>query len=457
MLRVRADSRGLTRRDFVHVGGLGAFGLALPTLLRAAEPRGSFGRAKRCVLLFLTGGPPQHDTWDMKPNAPERIRGELRPIATNVPGIQISELFPKLSRHADKLCIVRSVTHADRTHTSAGYTMLTGVPHPSANAATAANIRPGPHDHPHLGALRARVLPSRSGVPPFVALPEAIKDAGVNPYPGLDGGLLGNQFGPFRIEANAERTGFQFPDVFLPRNITAGRLEERRLLRERIEQTVRRIEATPIGDMDAWYRQAFDVMCSSGVREAFAIEREPAKLREQYGSHLFGQGCLLARRLMEAGVGLVAVYWHYEGPDDSPVWDTHQNNFPHLRERLMPPTDAAMSALLADLDARGMLDDTLVLCMGEFGRTPLVNRLGGRDHWSALQSVVLAGAGVRMGTTFGSSDRDGAYPAESPVTPADLTATLMYLLGIPADLEIVDRTNRPVRACLGSPVLGLLA
>jgi hypothetical protein len=457
MLHVGIPRSGPTRRDFLHVGGLGAFGLALPTLLRAAEPSGSFGRARRCILLFLTGGPPQVDTWDMKPNAPERIRGELRPIATNVPGIRISELFPKLSRHADKLCIVRSVTHADRTHTSAGYTMLTGVPHPSANAATAANIRPGPHDHPHLGALRARVLPSRGGVPPFVALPEAIKDAGVNPYPGLDGGLLGNQFGPFRIEANAERTGFQFPDVFLPRNITAGRLKERRLLRERLDQLVRRVESTPMIDMDAWYRQAFDVMCSPVVREAFAIEREPTKLREQYGSHLFGQGCLLARRLLEAGVGLVAVYWHYEGPDDSPVWDTHQNNFPHLRERLMPPTDTAMSALLADLAARGMLDDTLVLCMGEFGRTPLVNRLGGRDHWSALQSVVLAGAGVRMGTTFGSSDRDGAYPAESPVTPADLTATLMHLLGIPADLEIVDRTGRPTRACLGSSVPGLLA
>jgi uncharacterized protein DUF1501 len=198
------------------------------------------------------------------------------------------------------------------------------------------------------------------------------------------------------------------------------------------------------------------VMRSPAVREAFSLEREPRRVRESFGDHLFGQGCLLGRRLLEAGVGLVAVYWHYEGPQDSPIWDTHQNNFPHLRKRLAPPADLALATVLADLHERGMLDDTLVVCMGEFGRTPLINKNGGRDHWSAVQSVLVAGAGIRGGHAHGASDRHGAYPAEKPVTPADLTATLMHLLGIPADLEIRDHSNRPLRACAGKAIEEIL-
>jgi hypothetical protein len=408
------------------------------------------------LLLFLTGGPSQLDTWDLKPAAPERIRGELKPISTNVAGLQISELFPRLSCHADKLCIVRSVTHQDRTHTSAGYTMLTGVPHPLANAPSAANIRPGPHDHPHVGSVLASARPRRRGVPTFASVPEAIKDAGVNPYPGLDGGLLGTSFAPFRIEANAERTAFVLPDVLLPRGLTARRLEDRRQLLDGLDRGFRQIGRSEVRDLDVWYQQAFDVLRSPAIREALALERVPLCVRERYGNHLFGQGCLLARRLLEAGVGLVAVYWHHEGPDDSPVWDTHRNTFPHLRRRLMPPTDAAFAAVLADLDQRGMLEDTLVVCMGEFGRTPLLNKFGGRDHWPAVQSMVFAGAGIRGGSVYGASDRDGAYPAEKPVTPADVTATMMHLLGIPADLDVRDRTNRPFRACVGSVIEGIV-
>jgi len=463
MLRLRGRPQslygGVGRRDFLHLGALGGFGLSLPTLLRAAAERPltrgkTFGKAKRCLLLFLTGGPPQLDTWDLKPAAPQRIRGELKPIATNVPGIQISELFPRLSRHADKLCIVRSVTHLDRTHTSAGYTMLTGVPHPLANAPSAANIRPGPHDHPHIGSLLTFARRPRD-VPVFASLPEVIKDAGVNQFPGLDGGLLGNRYAPFRIEANPAHTGFILPDIFLPPGITPGRLADRRLLLDQLDRGSKQL-AGPMRDMDTWHQKAFDAIRSPAVREAFALEREPAVIREAYGQHLFGQGCLLARRLLEAGVGLAAVYWHYEGPDDSPVWDTHQNNFPHLRKRLMPPTDQAFSTLLEDLGQRGLLKDTLVVCMGEFGRTPLINKFGGRDHWSAVQSVVFAGAGIRAGSIYGASDRDGANPAEKPVSPADLTATLMHLLGIPDDLEIVDRTGRPQRACQGRVIAGIL-
>jgi hypothetical protein len=459
VVRKRLDN-GFPRRDFLRVGGLGAFGLPLSALLKAGEAntqpaQGAFGRARRCILLFLTGGPPQLDTWDMKPSAPERIRGELKPIPTNVVGLQVSELFPRLAKRADRLCIVRSLTHGDTTHTSAGYTMLTGMPHPLANATDIKTIQPTPSDHPHLGALLSKARPSTSGVPAFAALPEFIKDANVNPFPGQDAGLLGARYAPFTIEANTERTGIQRPDTLLSKDLSAERLTRRRALLEKLER-----DGVPsdraVRDLDVWYQKAFEVLQSSQVAKAFELDRESDRTRDRYGSHLFGQGCLLARRLIEAGVALVSVYWHYEGPDDSPVWDTHQNNFPHLRKRLMPPTDAAFAALLDDLAERGMLDETLVICMGEFGRTPQVNPHGGRDHWPGAQAIALAGAGIQAGSVYGSTDRQGGYPAEKPVSPADFTATLMHLLGIPPDFEIHDLAGRPHRACHGSPVLGIL-
>jgi hypothetical protein len=415
----------------------------------------SFGRAKRCILLFLTGGPPHLDTFDLKPSAPAEIRGELKPIATRVAGTYFSELCPRLARQADKLCIVRSVTHDDKVHPSAGYTMLTGVCHPQANTpAGAKGIRPSTTDHPHLGSVLARVRAARNGVPPFASLPEVIKDAGVNEFPGQGAGFLGRQYDPFRVEAEAGKSGFRVPDIVLPADMTSARLQGRRLLLRRLDRAAR--ARAPFTDLDAVSEQALRLIRSPAVQKAFQLDREPEGLRAAYGGHLFGQGCLLARRLVEAGVSLVTVYWHYEGPDDSPVWDTHQNNFPHLRNRLLPPADQAFAGLLEDLSARGLLADTLVVCMGEFGRSPRVNKNGGRDHWPHVQSVVLAGAGVRGGSTYGASDSIGAYPADSPVSPADLAATLLHLLGVPPDLELHDRTGRPMRACQGSPVLGLL-
>jgi hypothetical protein len=449
------------RRDFLRIGAIGGLGLSLPSLLRAAASSGgatNFGKAKRCILLFLTGGPPQLDTWDLKPDAPADYRGELKPIDTNVAGVQISELLPRSARHADKYCILRSVSHNDRIHTTAGYTMLTGAVHPLANGRTAADIKPSPHDHPHIGSLLAKVRPSPQGLPAFAALPEIIKDAGVNQYPGLDGGFLGNRFGPFRVEGDAALGTFRMPDIFLPNGMTAERLGDRRVLLDKIDRRLASVEAAPaVGELDSWYRKGFALMRTPAVREAFDLDREPTRLRDDYGRHLFGQGCLLARRLVEAGIALVSVYWHYEGPADSPVWDTHQNNFRHLRERLMPPTDRAFAGLLGDLAQRGLLDDTLVICMGEFGRTPKINQHAGRDHWSAVQSLVLAGGGIRGGTVYGASDRLGAYPADQPVAPGDVAATILHLLGIPADLEIEDRTNRPIRACQGNPITGILA
>jgi hypothetical protein len=240
--------------------------------------------------------------------------------------------------------------------------------------------------------------------------------------------------------------------------MTAERLGDRRLLRGRLDRRLATLEKrTPLADLDGCYRRAFELIGRPAVQAAFALEREPNRRREAYGMHLFGQGCLLARRLLESGVSLVTVYWHYEGPDDSPVWDTHQNNFLHLRRRLMPPTDQAFSTLLTDLADRGLLEDTLVVCLGEFGRSPRINREGGRDHWPKAQSVVLAGAGTRAGSVYGVTDSSGGLPADRPVTPPDLAATILYLLGVPADLELRDRAKRPLRACNGTPIHSLLA
>jgi hypothetical protein len=452
---------GLSRRDFLRVGAAGGFGLSLPLLLQAraaAEPAGArFGAAKRCVLLFLTGGPSQLDTWDMKPDAPAEVRGPFQPIATNVPGIRICELFPRLARHAEKYCIVRSVTHQDTVHTSAGYAMLTGVGHPQANAVSATEIRPRSNDHPHLGSIVARVRPDRPGMPHFVSMPEIIKDDQVNEFPGQGAGFLGKQYSPFLIEADTKSGVFSRPEIELPLRMDTRRLESRRLLLRDLDRTFRSAEAAPgVRDRDAVYQRAFSMIASAEARRAFDLDREPPGTREAYGRHLFGQGCLLARRLMEADVSLVTVYWHYEGPRDSPVWDTHGNNFPHLKDRLVPPTDQALSALLQDLDERGMLDDTLFICMGEFGRTPKINGAAGRDHWPHAQSILLAGAGIRGGSVCGATDRIAAYPEEDPVSPQDLAATVLHLLGVPRDLEIRDRTDRPYRACEGTPVHSLL-
>jgi hypothetical protein len=297
--------------------------------------------------------------------------------------------------------------------------------------------------------------PAPHGLPAFVALPEAIKDAGVNPYPGLDGGFLGKRFAPWRIDADSAQTGFALPDVFLPDNVTAERLQDRRLLLPQIERRMAAADSAA-ADLDHWQEQAFALLQAPAMRRAFRLEHEPDRIRDDYGRHLFGQGCLLARRLVEAGISLVTVYWHYEGPADSPVWDTHQNNFRHLRQRLGPPTDHALSALLSDLAQRGLLDETLVVCMGEFGRTPRINAQGGRDHWPSVQSLVLAGGGIRGGAVYGASDRYGAYPADRPTTPAAVAATILHLLGVPLDLEIHDRSNRPLPVCTESPIQGIL-
>lgn len=457
-----------TRRGWLQAGALGLTGVSWNTLL-AADPTiksgagasgtsgtsgKSFGRAKRCVLLFLTGGAPQHDTFDPKPLAPENVRGELSPIETSVSGVHVSELFPQFARRLDRVTLLRSVTHGDTVHTSAGYSMLTGRPHPQANAKTAADIKPQPTDHPHIGSIVSLVRPDR-GAPPFVAIPEVIKDAAVNEFPGLSGGLIGERYSPLLIEGSAATGHFSPPPVVLAGGMSPSRLMSRQRLLEELDLRPAS-ECPPLRAFGAHRERAFSLLASNSMQRSFDLAFESAATRERYGSHLFGQSCLMARRLLEAGVALVTVYWHYEGPEDSPVWDTHWNNFAHLRNRLAAPTDAAMSALLDDLSDRGLLDDTLFIALGEFGRSPKINGYTGRDHWPHAATAVLAGAGIRGGAVYGATDRLGAYPSEAPVSPSDLTATILHLLGVPADLELHDPTGRPHKACDGHPVSGLL-
>ena len=338
----RTTQPRLSRRTLLSVGSLAGCSALWPGALRG-EPvsaqGSSFGRARHCILLFLTGGPPQHDTWDPKPQATDAIRGETTAIETNVPGIRFGHLFPQMANCADRLCVVRSVTHSDTVHTSAGYTLLTGVPHPAPNNPMGAKtVGPSPEDHPHLGALLASVRPSRDGVPVFVSLPEVIKDAAVNEFPGQSAGFMGRRYDPLQIEYDAHSGRLQLQDLMPPAGVAATRLERRRALLDEFDLWRSHGDrAAALSEFDIFRERAFSLLSSRTVRAALDQEAEPADVRERYGSHLFGQGCLLARRLVEAGVSLVTVYWHYEGPDDSPVWDTHWNNFSHLRNRLAPP------------------------------------------------------------------------------------------------------------------------
>jgi hypothetical protein len=445
----------LTRRTVLTAGamaGVGAVtGQARSAQTGEAGSTGSFGRAKRCLLLYLTGGPPQLDTFDMKPEAPSEIRGELSPIATSAAGVEICELFPQLAREAHEYCLVRSVTHDDRTHNSASYAMLTGHVHPLANCPTALLVRPTPDDHPFLGSM----LALHRGRNPMtcVSLPEYIKDANVNDYVGQLSGFLGPSYSPLTVEADDARENFRPPELVLKSGVDTLRFERRVALRDALDYFD--VNSPHVADVDDRFAQAVSLFGSNHVQQAFAWESEPESIREAYGSHLFGKSCLLARRLLEAGVTLATVYWHYEGPEDSPVWDTHWNNFKHLRERLIPPADLAISAVIRDLRERGMLDDTLVVVMSEFGRTPRINGEAGRDHWAGCQSVLLAGAGIVCGSVYGSSDRIGAYPASNAVAPVDMVATILHALGVQSDFDLHDRAGRPVRACTGQALTQL--
>ncbi len=444
---------GWNRREVIRIGGLGFLGagLNLTDLLRAAATAdgpttsiSSFGRARSCILLFLMGGPPQHSTWDPKPDAPAEVRGDFGPIATTVPGLSISELLPRTALVADKLCILRAVSTGDNAHSSSGYYMLTGRPHQPMNFE---NANPGaPNDAPSLGAVLRRISKARGGLPPSVTLPHRIFNTDGSVWPGQDAGFLGRTFDPWLLNARLKPGGYSIQEIDLPADIDQSRLGRRKCLLGGMQRRLGTLDHNPLArTFDEQARQAFDLLGSSQARQAFRLEEEPEANRDRYGETPFGQGVLLARRLVEAGVRLVQVNW-YRGPDEppaNPCWDSHVKESSRLKEVLVPPTDRAYSALLEDLDRRGLLDETLVVCMAEFGRTPRLDGNGGRGHWGSVFSVTLAGGGVRGGQVYGSSDRIGAYPLDGRVRPEDLSATIFHCLGYAPQTEYQGPLGRP--------------
>jgi hypothetical protein len=428
----------LSRREWLQIGGLGVFGLGLPQLLAAQTgTRTGRGRARSCILVFAWGGPSQLDTWDPKPDAPAEVRGEFRPIATSVPGVHISEHFPRLARLVHRYAIVRSLTHDDPAHLSSVHHVMTGhlAPAPKSDA-----VPPSRRDSPHVGSVLAHLRPVRGGMPAFVTVPWIVSHPAApgGMAPGQNAGWLGPACDPFVLTGNPAAADFAIPGLTRRGDMTPERLELRRALLERTHP--------PTGD---WQR-AFDLLRSPRAQQAFAIDREPERVRDRYGQHIHGQCLLLARRLIEADVRLVCVNWHQDGRT---FWDTHSNNFNRLRNDLMPPTDQGLSALIEDLTERGLLDETLVVWVGEFGRNPRISaNNAGREHWPFCYSGVLAGGGIRGGQVYGSSDRLAAYPATNPVSPPDLTATLYHALGVPAETMLTDRLGRPLSLTQGRAV-----
>ncbi len=444
---------GLDRREALRVGGLSALGLTMPGLLsgRAGGPARRTGRAKNCIVLFLMGGPPQHSTWDPKPDAPANIRGEFGPIDTNVPGLRLCSLLPNLARQADKLCLLRAMSTGDNAHSSSGYYMLTGVPHAPMNAE---NVNPGaPNDWPMLGAIVRRLRGDHGGLPASVRLPMHIFNTDGSVWPGQDAGFLGRGSDPWLFRCDPAAPGFHIPEFTLAADVPVQRLSQRRDLVRQLDLALA-ATSDARGSFDGMRAQAFDLLASPQARAAYDLAREPAAVRDRYGRHHFGQSCLLARRLVEAGVSLVQVNW-FRGPDepsDNPCWDSHVNESDRLKNVLAPTADQAFAALLDDLAQRGMLDETLVVCMSEFGRTPRFNARAGRDHWGYVFSAALAGGGVRGGQVHGASDRNGAQPQEGRVTPQDLTATILHALGHDPHSEIRDAQGRPLFASRGDVV-----
>jgi hypothetical protein len=453
---------GMNRRTLLQAGSLGTLGLGLPQLLgaKAALGKGTreedsrvFGRAKRVILLFMWGGPAHQDTWDLKPEGPVESRGEFLPIATNVPGIHISEHFPLIARHADKLALIRSVGQEDNNHSTGAHAGLTGRRHELKAESFGARET----DFPHFGSVLSALRPNQTGLPNFVALPETIATTNGAVTPGQGGGLIGRRFDPFRIEEHPDRADFSVDSLRMPDGVGLGRLGNRRGLLHQLDSTARLVDrSNHVQTLSSYYQQAMDMVLAPEVRRAFDINTIPEAERMRYGYHTFGQSVLMAKRLIEAGVQLVTVYWHREKKTVDSTWDTHALNFQELKQRLMPSVDRPIAALLGDLAQSGLLEDTLVVWNSEFGRTPKVNGNAGRDHWGPCNTVVMAGGGVPGGQVYGATDKQAAYPTANKVTQDDIASTIYHLLGLHPETEVIDRLDRPHRIALGEPIYDIL-
>ncbi len=451
----------LSRRGFLQIGGVPLISSGLLQLLAARSqaslaertPSAIRPRARACILLFQVGGPYQGDTFDPKPDAPEEVRGIFRTIATGVPGLRMTDALPRTARHADKLAILRGVHHTIRCHNPAIYCSLVGReatdPMAVSNRTNAQRT-----DHPHYASVLARLRPGSRAMPGHVIIP-SVTFNGPARSPGLLGGYLGAGYDPFVLNADPNAADYRIDAFALPAEVGPHRLEDRRGLLRELDAVERRASA---GSMDTLYDRAFSLLTSPRSRTAFDLDEEPASLRDRYGRHTQGQSTLLARRLVEAGVPFVTVFSHTVVERNS--WDTHNAHYTLVPNDLAPKADQAFAALLEDLSERGLLDDVLVIWMGEFGRTPRMgvtfsnntNNVGGRDHWCNCYSVALAGGGIRGGQAIGASDGIGAYPRERPVHISDLAATILQSLGVDPRAQLYDITGQLRLVCEGEPV-----
>ncbi|MGV3722454.1 MAG: DUF1501 domain-containing protein [Actinomycetota bacterium] len=442
----------VARREILRAGGLTALGLSLAGWNRA-EAAGavkSRGTAKSVILIFNCGGPGHTDTFDMKPNAPSDVRGTFNPIKTNVSGIEICELMPSVAKHADKLALVRSVHHTQSQHNTGMYWSIVGRPY----AIDSTLINPSRNDYPSFGTL-AGWLAQRDGyskaVPPYVITPAPHCDSTVYITPGQYGGMLGNRFDPFVLNSDPNKRDFKLPSLEPLPGLTVQRMRNRQSLLQDLDLGLQSLDEQAFRDLDVAQQKAFSLVTSSEVRRAFDLSEEPDKVRDRYGRHTWGQSHLLSRRLIEAGTKFVTTV-----NGQSIIWDTHKDNFPRMKDTLMPPMEKAYSALLEDLSDRGLLDETLVIWMGDFGRTPKINGDGGRDHWPQCYTMVLAGGGIKGGQIVGESDATGAYPISRPVTPADIHATVFHALGYdPHVTTYPSLDGRPIPLTEGSPIMEL--
>jgi hypothetical protein len=471
----------IARREALQIGAIGILGLGVNHLVGLRESQAAdgilpLGKAKSCIFIFLSGGLAQHESFDMKPDAPENIRGEFRPIATRTPGIQICEHLPMLAQRSDRWALCRSLTHGSNEHSAAHHMMLTG----HSDLPTGFNPnQPSRTDRASIAAIAGRATHSRNNLPPAILLPERLVHSTGRVIPGQHAGEMGAQHDPWMIEASpshnsaygafpefsfdhqergkTDARAFQAPQLSLPSGLGMREISGRLALLDTLQHQKARLAGfAETEQFDRLRRGAVSLLTDSSVHQALDVTRADDQSLDRYGRNSFGWSLLMARRLVTAGVNLIQVNL---GNDET--WDTHGNAFPHLKNKLLPPTDRAVSALLDDLQASGELDETLIVMAGEFGRTPQITRLEkhyklpGRDHWGAVQSVWFAGGPVNGGNVIGSSDAHGAYPSEHPVKPENFAATIYSALGIPANAVWHDAQDRPHQIYHGQPIAGL--
>jgi len=442
------------RRSFIRQGAaLSVVGSALPSTLLAANPN---AKVKSIIFLHQFGGPSQMDTFDLKPNLPDAYRGPLKGISSIVPSMPIGEMLPNMAKVMDRVTVVRSVHHEMKNHNSAAYYSLTGY----SPATDDQRLRDTLDLFPAYGSIVSKFKPKSGGVPSFISFPHVIRDGSVTP--GQHASFMGKTYDPFFIGQDPNSADFNLPELVLPSGINPERIANRKEMMSIIDAETKILEkSSKAKGIQDNYDRAHDMLTSKSIRTAFDISAEPLRVRERYGRTTYGQSCLLARRLVEAGAAFINVYFSSQIGGCEGGWDTHgfdnKPMYPVMKNHLLPITDKTLPTLILDLEERGLLDSTLIFWAGEFGRTPKINNLSGRDHWPQCYTVLFAGGGVKKGFVFGSSDSKGAFPATDPVRPEDLSATLFHLMGISPSTEIKNNFNRPFPISTGKVINQIIA